>query len=56
MSIKVAPYAVYETMADEKLCVLAREGHRYAEEVLVTRYNGDLETASAISRIVRPSK
>ena len=39
MSIKVAPYAVYETMADEKLCVLAREGHRYAEEVLVTRYN-----------------
>ena len=39
MSIKEAPYAAYEAMADEQLCALAREGHQYAEEILITRYN-----------------
>jgi len=38
MSIRKAQYSLNETLADERLCALAHNGDRDAEEILVKRY------------------
>ena len=39
MSINEAQITAYEDLPDERLCALAREGDREAEETLVKRYH-----------------
>lgn len=39
MLISHARYADHEALSDEELCVLARQGNRSAEEILVSRYH-----------------
>ena len=39
MSIREATQGMYDGISDERLCELARDGDRDAEELLVSRYN-----------------
>ena len=39
MSIREATQGMYDGLSDERLCELARDGDRDAEELLVSRYN-----------------
>ena len=39
MSINKTQQTAYEEASDERLCEMARDGDRSAEEILVSRYN-----------------